>query len=84
MFTSVFMHINTTEPGLQIYTGAKINCSVPGLDKMKMGANSGIAMEPQIWPDSINQPLFPQAILRPGEQYTQQTQYIFARNRYEG
>jgi len=82
--SGVFMHINTTEPGLQIYTGAKINCPVPGLDNMKMGANSGIAMEPQIWPDSINQPLFPQAILRPGEQYTQQTQYIFARNRYEG
>ena len=75
--SGVFMNINSTQPGLQVYTGSKINCPVPGLDKMEMGANCGIAMEPQIWPDSINQPLFPQAILRPGELYSQQTQYVF-------
>ena len=77
--SGVFMHINTTEPGLQIYTGAKINCPVPGLDKIKMSANCGIAMEPQGWPDSINHPLFPQSILRPEEQYNQHTQYVFTR-----
>jgi len=79
--SGVFMNINSTQPGLQVYTGSNINCPVPGLDKMKMIANSGIAMEPQIWPDSINEPLFPQAILRPGEQYSQQTQYVFGMNR---
>ncbi len=75
--SGVSMRLHTTEPGLQIYTGGKINCPVPGLDGMVMGANSGIAMEPQTWPDGIHQPQFPQATLQPGEQYLQHTQYIF-------
>ena len=73
------MRLKTTETGLQIYTGSKINCPVSGLDKMEMKANSGIAMEPQCWPNSINEPSFPQAILRPGEKYKQHTQYVFGK-----
>ncbi len=75
--SQISMNLLTTEPGLQIYCGAGINCPVNGLDQRRMGANAGVAMEPQIWPDSINQPGFPQAILHPEENYFQNTQYVF-------
>ena len=78
--SGVYLKLKSTQPGLQIYTGSKIDCPVTGHDNFKMGTNSGIAMEPQIWPDSINQPLFPQAVLRLGEKYNHQTQYILGMN----
>ena len=53
--------------------------NMPGLDGIQMGPRSGIALEPQVWPDSIHHRHFPQAILRPGEQYTQHTQFAFTK-----
>lgn len=71
------MEVRTTEPGLQVYDGAKLDVPVRGLDGRTMRANAGIALEPQVWPDAINNPAFPQAVLRPGEIYRQHTQYVF-------
>jgi len=71
------MCVKTTEPGLQVYDGAKIDIPVPGLSGTMMRLNAGIAIEPQLWPDSAHHKHFPQAILRPGEQYSQHTQYTF-------
>jgi len=75
--SGVSMKINTTEPGLQVYDGAKIGIPVPGLDGTRMRPRAGIALEPQVWPDSAHHRHFPQAILRPGEQYSQRTQFAF-------
>lgn len=75
--SGVSMQINTTEPGLQAYDGARIDIPVPGLDGAKMAAYAGIALEPQVWPDSPHHPHFPQAILRPNEEYTQHSQFAF-------
>jgi aldose 1-epimerase len=77
--SGVSMQINSTEPGLQVYDGAKVDMPVPGLDGTTMGPRSGIALEPQVWPDSAHHSHFPQAILRPGEQYTQHTQFAFTK-----
>lgn len=73
------MNVLTTEPGLQVYDGAKINVAKPGLTGDPMSAHAGIALEPQIWPDANHHDHFPQAILRPGAVYKQHTQYAFAR-----
>jgi aldose 1-epimerase len=75
------MEVRTTEPGIQVYDGSSVNVSVPGLDGRKMGPGAGIALEPQVWPDSPRRPDFPQATLRPGETYRQHTQYIFAKDK---
>lgn len=75
--SGVEMKIFTTEPGLQFYSGAKIDVPVPGLDGLKYGPFAGMALEPQVWPDSPNQPCFPQALLRPGDTYRQLTTYQF-------
>ena len=76
----VMMECRTTEPGLQIYDGAKISIDLPGLTGRAMGANAGLAMEPQVWPDANHHGGFPQAILRAGDIYLQQTQYDFSIN----
>lgn len=77
--SGVAMTLATTEPGVQVYDGAKINIPVPGLDGRQMGANAGIALEPQVWPDAVHHPDFPSAVLRPGETYRQQTQFGFTK-----
>lgn len=75
--SSVSMECHTTEPGLQIYDGAKIDIDVPGLMGQAMHTYEGLAIEPQIWPDANHHSDFPQAILRPGDSYAQHTQFIF-------
>ncbi|AXS38900.1 aldose epimerase family protein [Breoghania sp. L-A4] len=72
------MEVWTTEPGLQFYDGAKLNVPVAGLDGRRYGPCAGFCMEPQRWPDSPNHADFPGAVLRPGESYSQVTEYRFA------
>ncbi|MCP4075259.1 MAG: galactose mutarotase [Gammaproteobacteria bacterium] len=76
--SAVSMTVRTTEPGLQIYDGARVAPPVPGLDGLHMKAYAGIALEPQIWPDAIHHSHFPQAVLHSDEVYKQRTQYIFS------
>ena len=75
--SGVEMELWTTEPGLQFYAGRMPPRTVPGLDGIAYRAHSGFCLEPQVWPDSPNRPYFPQAVLRPGESYRQQTQLRF-------
>ncbi|WP_298436142.1 aldose epimerase family protein [uncultured Jannaschia sp.] len=73
------MAVATTEPGLQVYDGAKLNTQVPGLEGRVYRAHAGVALEPQVWPDAPNQAGFPSAVLRPGETYEQITEFRFSR-----
>jgi aldose 1-epimerase len=75
----VCMQINTTEPGLQVYDGHGLDVPIHGTDEKFMGAYAGIALEPQLWPDSPNRSDFAQPFLLPGEIYSQHTQYIFSK-----
>ena len=72
------MELRSSEPGLQVYDGAKIDIRVAGLDGRMMGAHAGMALEPQTWPDAVHNSHFPQALLHPGETYRQHTQYAFS------
>ncbi|WP_179378833.1 aldose epimerase family protein [Jannaschia marina] len=73
------MTVATTEPGLQVYDGAKLATSVPGLDGRRYGAHAGVALEPQCWPDAPNHTDFPDCVLRPGETYEQVTTFTFTK-----
>lgn len=77
--SGVSMDIRSSEPGLQVYDGAKINIDPPGLQGREMRAHAGIALEPQIWPDANHHRGFPQAVLNPGETYRQHSQFIFSK-----
>lgn len=67
----------TTEPGLQFYDAGMLNVPVAGLDNAKYIPHAGLCLEAQNFPNAINQPQFPNSILRPGETYQQVTEYRF-------
>ena len=72
------MELWTTEPGLQLYDGYKIDVQVPGLNGKVYGTRAGLCLEPQRWPDSPNHPKFAGAVLRPGETYTHISEFRFS------
>ena len=72
----------TTEPGLQVYTAAKLfSGATPGLAGSPYGPFAGVALEPQVWPDAPNRPWSAQARLRPGEVYRETSAFHFSRSR---
>ena len=72
----------TTEPGLQVYTAATLSSgATPGLTGTPYGPYAGVALEPQVWPDALNQPWSVTARLRPGEVYRQRSVFRFSRSR---
>jgi aldose 1-epimerase len=76
---SLRLEAHTTEPGLQVYDGSYLQPSSPGLDSRPHFAKAGFCLEPQKFPDAINHPAFPSPVLRPGERYSQHTEYRFVR-----
>ena len=75
--SGVTLEVLTTEPGVQLYTGAKVAPPVPGLGGRRYRAFAGFCLETQIWPDAVNHHNFPNAVLRPGETLRQETDYVF-------
>ena len=66
----------TQEPGVQFYSGNFLNGSLAGKGR-HYGHRSGLCLEPQHFPDSPNQPQFPNVILRPGEVYATESRFRF-------
>ena len=75
------MELASTEPGLQVYTGAGLGADLTSAPTGRaFHPYAGIALEPQIWPDSPNHPEFAQAILRPNDEYHHKIEYRFTRD----
>lgn len=66
----------TTEPGLQLYSGNFLAVA-RGKRGRAYGRHEGFCLEPQPFPDSPNQPGFPDTILRPGQVYRSETVFRF-------
>lgn len=66
------LHIDSTEAGLQVYAGAHL----PDICDAGIAPFAGIALEPQGWPNAVNQPGFPSVIATPDAPYHQITQYF--------
>ncbi len=75
--SGISLEVRTTEPGVQLYTGAYVDCPVPGLGGRRYGPFAGFCLETQIWPDAVNHGNFPKSVLRPGETLRQETDYVF-------
>lgn len=71
------MDVYTTEPGIQFYSGNFLNGSLSGYNGVKYDKHCALCLETQHYPDSPNQPEFPNTILRPGETFTSTTEYRF-------
>jgi aldose 1-epimerase len=72
------LELSTTEPGIQLYTGNGFDDAFVGKDWRVYRQYGGIALEPQHFPDSPNQPHFPSTILRPGGEYRSRSVYRFS------
>lgn len=70
------VEVFTTQPGVQVYTGYW-NPKLVIDGEEKFGPYSGIALETQHYPDSVNQPDFPSTLLNPGETMHEKTVYQF-------
>lgn len=75
--TGRVMTIETTEPGIQFYSGNFLDGSFEGLDGVIYPKHSGFCLETQHYPDSINQPEWPTVVLKPGETYRHHTVHTF-------
>lgn len=67
------MTIRTDAPGLQLYTGQGLRPHGTPLPGQNHAACTGIALEPQQFPDAPNQPGFPDAIFTPARPFRQTT-----------
>ena len=59
----------SNQPGLQFYSGNFLDGTTMGKSKRIYREGDAIVMEPQIFPDTPNQPSFGSARLEPGETY---------------
>jgi aldose 1-epimerase len=70
------VEVYTTQPGIQLYTGYWIPELIVDGQK-KFGRYSGVALETQHYPDSINKPHFPSVVLKPKQSFSEKTIYKF-------
>ncbi|MES1156761.1 MAG: aldose epimerase family protein [Alphaproteobacteria bacterium] len=63
------MDILTTEPGLQFYSGNFLDGRLIGKGGVRYPHRAALCLEPQLFPDTPNQPAFGSARLAPGETY---------------
>jgi len=73
------MTVETTEPGMQFYSGNFLDGTVPTRDgSSKVQFRSGLCLETQGYPDAPNQPAFPQVTLQPNEEMRSTTVIRFS------
>ncbi|MEV8468111.1 aldose epimerase family protein [Fluviibacterium sp. DFM31] len=78
--SGITLTLSTTEPGLQVYSGAYLDETERStLNGQPYTPFTGIALEPQGWPDAPNQPGFPSVVLRQGETYRHVSTFAFSR-----
>jgi aldose 1-epimerase len=72
------MEVWTTQPGIQFYTGNFLNGRITGRNGKKIVQHGALCLETQHFPDTPNQPSFPNVILGPGQTFHEVTVYKFS------
>ena len=73
--TGRVMHVCSTEPCIQLYTGQHFDAT--GHGGVHYGPWAGLALETQHHPDAIHHPNFPSVILPAGKEFVSETVYSF-------
>ena len=76
--TGRVMDVITDQPGIQFYTGNFLDGTIIGRGGKPYVHRGALCMETQHYPDSPNEPNFPNTILRPGETFRSTTIYRFS------
>jgi len=72
------MELTTNQPGVQFYTGNFLDGTAIGKSGHAYRQSDGLALEPQVFPDTPNQPAFGTARLDPGKTYRNLFTYHFS------
>jgi aldose 1-epimerase len=75
--TGRVLSVETTEPGVQFYSGNHLDGSFTGRTGVKYAQNAGFCLETQHFPDSPNHPNFPSTELKPGQTFHSETTWTF-------
>ena len=75
------LEIETTEPGLQLYSGNFLDGTRTGKSGVLYRQGDGLCFETQHFPDSPNQPGFPTTRLDPGQTFRSRTVWRFTTSR---
>lgn len=73
------LRLSATQPGVQLYTSNML-APTRGRGGTTYGKHSAFCLETEAFPDSVNKPDFPSAILKPGEKYDEIAKLDFYRN----
>lgn len=76
--TGRVLEVDTTQPGMQFYTGNHLDGTVTGKAGVVYRSRSGVCFETQHFPDSPNHPEFPSTELKSGATYQGTTVFRFA------
>ena len=71
------MIVETTEPGVQFYSGNFLDGTLRGTHGQAYRQGDGVCLETQHFPDSPNHPEFPSTVLRAGERFKSTTVHRF-------
>ena len=74
--SGIAMTVETTLPGLQVYTAGFLT-ERQGKGGAAYGRHHGVCLETQFWPDAMHHRNFPSSVLRAGEVYRHKTVYRF-------
>ena len=72
------VEILTTQPGVQFYSGNFLDGTITGKNGKVYKKHWGLCLETQHFPDSPNQPAFPNTILKPGVKFAEKTVFRFS------
>lgn len=70
--------VETTQPGVQFYSGNFLDGSITGLEGKVYRKHYGLCLETQHFPDSPNHAEFPNTIVRPGTPFKEHTVFRFS------
>ena len=71
------MELWSDQPGLQVYTGNVLDGTRVGTGGRRYRQGDGVALEPQLFPDSPHHPEWPSPVLEPGETYRSSIEWRF-------
>ncbi|MGN1169411.1 MAG: aldose epimerase family protein, partial [Acutalibacteraceae bacterium] len=75
--SGIEMNVYTDMPGVQLYTGNFLDGTITGKGSLPLIKHAGFCLETQFYPDTPNQPQFPQCTVRAGEVFRSTTKYEF-------
>lgn len=76
--TGRILDVDTTEPGVQLYSGNFLTGDDVGKGGRRHHRRGALCLETQHYPDSPNRPEFPSTVLMPGDEYVSRTIFRFS------